>query len=315
MPTILIALFCTAMAAQTPQSFAGEYRGEDVTLKLQLSGNQYTGTIDYDGESLPLTARVSGGGLEGSFRAEGQQFPFTIRRDRSDLLLSTAGTTYRLQPVEKKPANPLARGNKAPAPAPAEKDQGLVGAWRGASGTMRFEPGGTGIANGEAFRYHIEGNVLVLVTASTTLRLNYNLQGSTLRLASGTGEIQLTRIADSGGAGRVLPELAGKWCYVSNVNATDGGARATNQCFTLTADGRYEYYGETDSYNRYGGAASQSSDRGTWTATETTITARSATGRVTTYQLEKRNHPKNNDPMLILDGQAFVTFYQKPPWR
>jgi len=60
---------------------------------------------------------------------------------------------------------------------------------------------------------------------------------------------------------------------------------------------------------------SQSSDRGAWTATETSITARSAGGRITTYVLEKRNHPKNNDPMLVLDGQAFVTFYQKPPWR
>ncbi len=48
---------------------------------------------------------------------------------------------------------------------------------------------------------------------------------------------------------------------------------------------------------------------------EQTKTARSATGRVTTYQLEKRNHPKNNDPMLLLDGQSFVTYYQKPPWR
>ena len=40
-----------------------------------------------------------------------------------------------------------------------------------------------------------------------------------------------------------------------------------------------------------------------------------ATLGVTTYVLEKRNHPKNNEPMLVLDGQAFVTFYQKPPWR
>ncbi|HZV69137.1 MAG TPA: hypothetical protein VFG10_06315 [Saprospiraceae bacterium] len=32
--------------------------------------------------------------------------------------------------------------------------------------------------------------------------------------------------------------------------------------------------------------------------------------------LEQRNHPKNvNDPMIVLDGRAFVTAYNKPPWR
>ena len=315
---ILMLLFCAALPAQSQQSFSGEYKGEQVTLKLQASGTQYSGTIDYQGGSFPLTARVSAAGLDGSFRAEGQQFPFTIRREGSALLLNTAGTTYRLQPVERSAANPLARSNiSAPAASPsmpAQSSQGLVGTWRGSSGTMRFDAGGTGTANGESFRYQVEGNAITLAAGTGTVKLTYTLQGSSLRLAGPRGEMELTRVADSGGPGRVLPELAGKWCMISNFNATDGGARTSNTCFTLTADGRYEYYAETDSYGKYGGATSQSSDRGTWTATETTITARSARGTVTTYTLEKRNHPKNNDPMLLLDGQAFVTFYQKPRW-
>jgi hypothetical protein len=32
------------------------------------------------------------------------------------------------------------------------------------------------------------------------------------------------------------------------------------------------------------------------------------------YVLEKRNHPKNNDPMIVLDGEPYVTYYQKPRW-
>ena len=33
-------------------------------------------------------------------------------------------------------------------------------------------------------------------------------------------------------------------------------------------------------------------------------------------KLEKRNHPKNvNDPMIVLDGDAFVTATQRPPWK
>ena len=120
----------------------------------------------------------------------------------------------------------------------------------------------------------------------------------------------------SGNRGGVLPELVGKWCYQANVYATNGGARSSTQCFVLNANGTYEYSGESDSYNPNGGATSQSYDAGTWTATDTTITANSRFKGSTTYRLEKRNHPKNvNDPMLVLDGQAFVTAWQKPPWR
>ena len=70
-----------------------------------------------------------------------------------------------------------------------------------------------------------------------------------------------------------------------------------------------------DSYNPYGGASSESHDQGTWTATETSLTTRSVSGRVTVYRLEKRNHPKNvRDPMIVLNGETFVTAYAKAPW-
>jgi hypothetical protein len=44
------------------------------------------------------------------------------------------------------------------------------------------------------------------------------------------------------------------------------------------------------------------------------LTGTSNTGRVANYAFEKRNHPKNNDPMLVINGDAFVTYYQRPPW-
>ena len=89
----------------------------------------------------------------------------------------------------------------------------------------------------------------------------------------------------------------------------------SSRCVTLNADGSYLYEGLSDSYNPNGGATSQSSDAGTWEATESSLTAHSRSGKVTTYRLEKRNHPKNvRDPMIVLDGQTFVSFYNKPPW-
>lgn len=113
--------------------------------------------------------------------------------------------------------------------------------------------------------------------------------------------------------GKPLPELVGKWCYVANVQANDGG-RQSNTCFQLNADGSYQYHSETSSSGKVGGTASQSDDEGRWQASESTLTAQSTSGKVSTYRFEKRNHPKTNDPMLVFDGQAFVTYYQKPPW-
>jgi hypothetical protein len=113
--------------------------------------------------------------------------------------------------------------------------------------------------------------------------------------------------------GGVLQELVGKWCYLSNVQANDGG-RMSEICITLNSDGTYEYYGETSSNNPYGGSGSQESDAGRWSATATTLTAHSNSGETKNFTLEKRNHPKTGDPMLIIDGDAFVTAYQKQPW-
>jgi len=107
--------------------------------------------------------------------------------------------------------------------------------------------------------------------------------------------------------------LVGKWCYMANVYANDGG-RASETCFVLNPDGSYQYHSESSSSGQYGGTASQSDDTGTWQATDTTLTAHSRTGQTYTYQYQRQNHPKNNDPMLVFDGKAFVTYYQKPPW-
>ena len=114
-------------------------------------------------------------------------------------------------------------------------------------------------------------------------------------------------------SGGVQPELVGKWCYLANVQANDGG-RMSERCFVLSADGRYQYHSETSSSNPYGSSSSEENDSGRWSATETTITAQSNNGQTYNYSLEKRNHPKTGDPMLVVDGEAFVTYTQRQPW-
>ena len=299
---ILATTAICALAQVSPADpFAGEYKSPEAQLTLRRAADGgYTGTIVYQGASMPLSARAAGQSLlKGQFQTQGQSFPFDLRKEGTAVLFTTDGETYRLEPLVKTGGT-----------------QGLTGAWRNDKGIMRFNADGSGVALGEAFRYQINGDTVTLVSPQTNVSLQFEVRGDTLILKSPTGQMMLSRVVESASApGRVQQDLTGKYCYVSNVYANNGGARSSNQCFTLYADGRYEYYGETDSYNPNGGATSQSSDRGTWTATETTITSKSVSGRVTTYQLEKRNHPKTNDPMIVLDGQAFVTAYQKAPWR
>lgn len=90
-------------------------------------------------------------------------------------------------------------------------------------------------------------------------------------------------------------------------------------CMELKADGTYAYNAESSrSVNTsivYGGTSSQSSDSGRWSYNGTQLIAQSRSGQTHTYNLEKRNHPKNKrDPMICLNGSCYVTYYNKPAW-
>lgn len=91
------------------------------------------------------------------------------------------------------------------------------------------------------------------------------------------------------------------------------------ECFQLDADGSYAYSYEgsmsASAPGMHGGTASQSSDSGRWRYDGERLTAQSRSGKVASYALEKRNHPRNKrDPMICLDGTCYVTFYNKPAW-
>ena len=94
----------------------------------------------------------------------------------------------------------------------------------------------------------------------------------------------------------------------------DAVSLAASRCFTLYQNGTYEYSAESSSGGAYGSTAGQSYDSGRWTATRTTITAYSNAHGKIVYPIELRNHPKTGDPMIVLDGDAYVTTTQRRPW-
>lgn len=214
----------------------------------------------------------------------------------------------------------------------------LVGSWQSNDQALDIRADGTIVLNGKPFTYAVGGQTLfVQGSDGTAVSYPFELRDNQLIVTVSNQQVIYTRQNPPNSAplpstgwgtpaptaaaappppsapGAVVPELVGKWCYVSNVYASDGG-RASSTCFALNPDGTYQYHSETSSSGQYGGTASQSDDAGRWTASGNTLTSTSNTGKVSTYTFDKRNHPKNNDPMLVINGASFVTYFQKPPW-
>ncbi|MBX3294806.1 MAG: hypothetical protein KF762_03760 [Acidobacteria bacterium] len=214
----------------------------------------------------------------------------------------------------------------------------IIGYWISNEAVVEIRPKGQISINGERYEWAILGKTLIVSQGEDAADFPFELKGDTLTVWVEGRKVTYSRTdkegadealallarrggggggnrgdSGSGGGGGNPQDLVGKWCYSANVQA-QGGGRQSDICFTLHPDGTYEYYGEASSSNIYGGSNSQSRDAGRWSATATTLTARSNSGQTKTYTLERRNHPRTGDPMLIVDGDAFVTYYQKRPW-
>ena len=214
----------------------------------------------------------------------------------------------------------------------------LLGTWSvaidGQPLVVTFENGGTGKVNGRPMKWQALGQLLfVQQQGQQAVTYSFQVQGDKLKVSGGdlNGVATLTRgtaaadaakkqaasapaakaPAAAGGNGQ---ELVGKWCKMSTFSANSGGSQRST-CFELRADGTYLYQHESSMSATTGATASQSADAGRWKVAGNQLTAQSRSGSVNTYTLEKRNHPKNKrDPMICLNGECYVTFYNKPAW-
>ena len=149
----------------------------------------------------------------------------------------------------------------------------------------------------------------------------YSLDGDTLTVEVEGREMVYERVMatsvkgptkSAGSESGVRQQLVGKWCYLSNL--TGSNSRISSRCFVLNANGTYEYSSETSSSGANGSSGSQEYDSGRWSATANSLTANSNSNGRSVYPIELRNHPKTGDPMIVVDGDAYVTAYQKRPW-
>lgn len=291
--------------------------GYQMTLMLNADGSG-----EFDGDAIKYTTQ--GSNLAITVVQQNQTTVYTYTQQGNSLTVSGGDLDQAIT---------FTRNGSTPQPVSANastpsNEKSILGVWSGNGETIEFNHQGQCLYLGQTYPYQLSGGHVTLQTPQGNLMMAYavsgnelslTVNGQTIKYSKGGSATPGSNVTPSPGGRRVAQELVGKWCYV-NVNSTNSGGSSTEQCITLNADGSYEYYGESSrsvNTNSYaGGTNSQSSDRGTWTYDGIRIYYTSSSGAGSgSYVLEKRNHPKNNDPMIVLDGTTYVTFYQKSPWR
>ena len=202
----------------------------------------------------------------------------------------------------------------------------LVGRWKSDIAVIEIRANGTVKINDDEFVYKVKNSVITVANDEGVMAFPFELDGDTLVVQVDGSEVVYTRIKAgqgtgtgvgsgggiSGGEGTIIQAFVGQWCYQANLNSSN--SYHSRRCFTLYANGTYEYSTDYSQAGGAGGSSSQSYDSGRWTATRNTITAYSKSNGKIVYPIELRNHPKTGDPMIVIDGDAYVTQTQKPSW-
>jgi hypothetical protein len=321
-----VLFFCLLSSAATAQ-IGSKVQREKITGVWQNSAFGYQMTLllndagrgEFDGEPIQYVAQNSV--LAITQQGETTRYDYSLRES----MLTLSGGDLESPIV-------FTRAGSPPPPAPdlplsqagSDKfDTGLLGIWSGNGESIEFRSDGTCLYLGQTYSFHIQQGNVVLTTVQGNVLFGYSVSGNLLTLSAGGRSLVYSKGNAAGtvtpGAGDgVAQELVGRWCWI-NVHSTSTGGSSSSSCIVLNADGSYEYSAENsrsvNTSEMYGGTASQDYDKGMWRVQGDRLFYNSQSRGQGSYQLQKMNHPKTGDPMIVLDGEAYVTFYQKPPWR
>ncbi len=294
--------------------------GYQMTLMLNPDGSG-----EFDGEPIKFTdkgavlAIISGG--------KTTNYTFTIRGNAMTL---SGGDLEKPITFARQGSEPAASGNtdvSGDQNSFSATDKKILGLWSGNGEMIEFKADGNCVYLGNTFPYKISQGHVILTSTQGNATFVYSINGNVLTLSANGQKVNYSKVLGSGLAsgkpggnsptvgGNVPMELVGQWCYMNMTSNSQ-----TSRCINLNADGTYIYsYNSSRSVNTEtlsGGTSSQDGDRGTWYVQGDRIYYNSQTSGQGSYRLEKRNHPKNvNDPMIVLDGEPFVTTTARAPWR
>jgi hypothetical protein len=317
--------FAQSEGAKCHPELVGQWTYSDLYGKMELSINA-DGTCELDG--YPMTYTCSNQNLLFSSNGQTETWGYSIDASGLSLLDSNSGTTIKMIKSVTGRANETVgdKSNVLSQSVPVNTvNKQLVGVWVGHNEKIEFKENGVCMYNGLSLNFETTATTLTLKSTAGEILFNYTLlkdqltlqaQGKTLNyLREGT---QASVAPQKAGTTRIAQELVGKWCW-TNVTTTNSGGSTSETCIVLNGDGTYTYNSErsmdtnTDAF--FAGTNSQSSDFGTWSSDGIRVYYNSQNGQGNgSYQLEKKNHPKTGDPMILLDGEAYVTYFQKNSW-
>lgn len=286
--------------------------GEQMKLILNADG---TGQLDdevirFSTQANKLIVTVEGINTTYNFVMQGNTLTVSDGDLNEPITFTRNGASQNAGALAKSSAAPVANS--------------LMGTWSNYGETITFNSGEC-IYLGQTYPYSVSGSNIIIQTNQGDLVMPYvvnagqltlTVNGQNFTYSKGKSNVPASA-AKPAGSGNLDLTLVGKWCYI-NVISTNSGGSSTDECITINADGTYSYYGErsmsANTATFSAGTASQSSDAGTWWVAGDRIHYNSQAQGQGSYQLIKRNHPKTGDPMIVLDGTSYVTYFQKSPW-
>lgn len=287
--------------------------GYQMTLMLNADGSG-----EFDGEAIKYTNQ----GNKLSITQSGSTTQYTYALQANTLTLSGGDLDAPVTFSRNGTQQPVQNQQQVEVGASGAGD--VLGVWSGNGETLEFKNNGQCIYLGNTFQYEVSQGHVILKTAQGNAMFAYSVKGNQLTLTANGQQVVYNRGGLQGNsvpqqtlAGAVAQELVGKWCW-TNVNSTNSGGSSSSECIVLNANGTFQYAAErsmdTNTNAFYAGTSSQSNDQGTWWVQGDRIHYNSQTRGQGSYRLQKMNHPKTGDPMIVLDGEPYVTFYQKPGW-
>lgn len=327
-----LALFCIGLGcvfyahaqlgAKAQQNIYGTWHNNDFGYQMTLI-LQSDGSGEFDGEVI--RQRIQGNSL--LITQEGTTTTYQFILTGNSLTVSGGDLDAPIVFVRNGSSVSQTKVTNASTSAVAKSPLDLVGVWTNYGESIEFKSNAQCIYLGQAYPYQVAGNQITLQTAQGNFVMVYALKGNQLNLTVNGTQLSYTRGQSSVTGGNTTSTqsgnkqrdmtLVGKWCYV-NVTSTNSGGTSSDECITIHENGTYEYYSErsmSSNTNTFSsGTSSQSSDSGTWWVQGNRVYYQSQTQGTGSYELKKQNHPKTGDPMIVLDGTAYVTYYQKAPW-
>ncbi|HYC87220.1 MAG TPA: hypothetical protein VEB86_18440 [Chryseosolibacter sp.] len=314
---VLTTFLRPGSSAQAPKIY-GHWSNKEFGFEMVLI-LQENGTGEFDGD--PINFRISGSRLTMVHQGASNTYDFQLEGNS----LTISGGDFEAPIVFSRAG---ANTGNAAATAIIESTksipENLIGAWSGYNEKIEFRGNGECLFQGQTFRYSVSANKIKLETGNGLLEMPYSITGNQIQFIINGQSFTYIRTTKSEKvtdpptrSKKIDGALVGKWCYIS-VNSISTGGSSTSECVILNQDGTYEYSSESsrtvNTPDLSAGTASQSSDRGTWWIEGDRIFYNSESQGIGSYQLGKVNHPKTGDPMIVLDGRSFVTFFQRNPW-